>query len=399
VKIIGGAYREICCIPEWDQRFGSGGRAAAALSKFSEDVELHTYVPLDHQPEVAIDFATFDFSLIQYDTDFDFEFSYFHPMSRPQVESLQFEGPAQKGVELEADVALRFGMIFEREKASVSVLAEKAVYDPQSVDKPILFNENGSTANSLAYVLNERELRRFSEADEISESARELMKQERVDIVVVKRGPKGALVVTKEGSKVVPAYRSSTVFKIGSGDVFSAAFAYYWGSLGKSPEDAADAASRSAAWYCESRSLPLPDLSALTSLKPAPMGKAGPIYIASPFFNTSQRWLLEETRNLLLEFGAEVFSPLHDVGRGTPANIATADLLGLSRCAAVIALADGTDLGTIFEIGYARSRDIPVVVLSEALPDYELTMIEGTGCEIVSDFSSAVTRAYWASIR
>lgn len=395
MKIVGGVYSEKCCVPEWDQVFGSGGRAAAALSGLDPGIELNTYCSLELQPEAAINLGVFNFTLVQHHCDRDYEFSYFHSLSKPQFFTSQYEGVAPSKLEIEDDVVLRFGLMY----GEIAVLANRAVYDPQSTGRPVLFNENGSAANSLAYVLNRAELWRYSPEEEIEAAARELMKQEKVDVVVVKCGISGAQVITAGSVKLVPSYRTERVFKIGSGDIFSAAFTYYWGVLRLDPETAADAASRSVAWYCDTRTLPLPPLAELQHLKAAPMGHAGPIYIAAPFFATGQRWLVEETRTLLLEMGAEVFSPLHEVGTGSAREVASADLEGLHMCTAILALADGCDLGSIFEIGYARSLGTPVVALCETLPKYQLTMMEGTGCEIVKDFSSAICRAYWASIR
>ena len=45
MKIVGGTYREVCQHPHWDALFGSGLRAAAALSNLSPGTELHTYGP------------------------------------------------------------------------------------------------------------------------------------------------------------------------------------------------------------------------------------------------------------------------------------------------------------------------------------------------------------------
>ena len=44
IVIVGGTYREICRFPEHRNVFGSGGRAAAALSILNPDVTLHTFV-------------------------------------------------------------------------------------------------------------------------------------------------------------------------------------------------------------------------------------------------------------------------------------------------------------------------------------------------------------------
>ena len=58
LHIVGGFYEELCLYPHWHQNFGSGGRAAAALSAFGEKICFHTYVhdkqkyPLEHFSEL-----------------------------------------------------------------------------------------------------------------------------------------------------------------------------------------------------------------------------------------------------------------------------------------------------------------------------------------------------------
>ena len=44
ISIAGGCYVERCVDPPWDQLFGSGGRAAAALSALDNNVKLTTYI-------------------------------------------------------------------------------------------------------------------------------------------------------------------------------------------------------------------------------------------------------------------------------------------------------------------------------------------------------------------
>ncbi|WP_236961022.1 nucleoside 2-deoxyribosyltransferase [Methylobacterium durans] len=123
------------------------------------------------------------------------------------------------------------------------------------------------------------------------------------------------------------------------------------------------------------------------------------IYLAGPFFDLAQRWLVEEALERLQALGAPVFSPLHEVGMGRPAQeTATADLEGLDRCAAVLALLDGADPGTLFEVGYARAHGKPVVVLAERVEDLHLTMLAGSGCAVVRDLTSALYRTVWAAM-
>ena len=93
----------------------------------------------------------------------------------------------------------------------------------------------------------------------------------------------------------------------------------------------------------------------------------------------------------------EVFSPLHDVGMGRAHDVAPKDIEGLKVSRAVLALVDGLDAGTLFEIGYARSLGRPVVVLAQSTPEEPLKMLTGTSCEVVADFVTALYRAAWAA--
>lgn len=98
--------------------------------------------------------------------------------------------------------------------------------------------------------------------------------------------------------------------------------------------------------------------------------------------------------------GGNTFSPIHDVGAyGGSDYIASKDLDGLRSCNTVLAVIDGEDAGTLFEVGYARSLGIPVVALAEAPRPESLTMLAGTGCTITDDFTTAIYGAIWSSLR
>jgi nucleoside 2-deoxyribosyltransferase len=94
--------------------------------------------------------------------------------------------------------------------------------------------------------------------------------------------------------------------------------------------------------------------------------------------------------------GVAVFSPLHDVGRGSASEVARKDLEGLDACDAVLAVLNGGDTGTIFEIGYAIARSKPVVALAQNVRPEDLKMPEGTGCHIAGDFVTAIYQAVWS---
>lgn len=140
---------------------------------------------------------------------------------------------------------------------------------------------------------------------------------------------------------------------------------------------------------------PIPEALRQQSFEPLTPGK-GTVYLAGPFFDIGQRWLVEEANDYLLEMGANVFSPVHEVGPGPADIVAPEDIKGLERSDVVFAILNGMDPGTIFEVGYAVKKGIPVVGLAQNVRLEDLKMMEGTGCEIHSDFASAIYRAIWA---
>jgi hypothetical protein len=222
------------------------------------------------------------------------------------------------------------------------------------------------------------------------------LREEGAEVVVLKLGPQGALVITATGQTEIPLYRTDRVWKLGSGDVFSATFAALWGHQGMAPATAADFASRATAYYCETRSLPAPLPDTLTKLNyPIVRPGAGQIYLAGPFFDLGQRWLVDEARAMLLDMGARVFSPVLEVGPGPASIVAPEDIAGLEASDLVFAILNGLDPGTIFEVGYAVKLGLPVVGLAQNVKDEDLKMIVGCGCELSDDFVSAIYRAIW----
>ena len=359
--VVGGIYYEQCIAPEWNSYYGSGGRAAAALSGFGEPIVLHAFAPLEQREQMGLSLQTFGFEIVFYNSEASFAFSYFHPLSRPTYYAYPQELVHKSTFAIEGDVILRFGFM----EGNAKVSANYAVYDPQS-PSPELFSQNGSRANHLAYVLNRSELAALFPGQDYDSAAKLLLRKESAEVALIKGGVFGVRVITSSGITAnVPAYETTSVFKIGSGDVFSAAFAYYWGVGGRSATDAARLASQSAAWYCDTRSLPLPEEEILSALSPVTGTSPRQIYLAAPFFTLAQRWIVEEVRNALLGLGALVFSPVHDIGFGEPEDVAQPDLKALDESAVILALADGVDLGTIFEVGYGLARGKTILVYSE----------------------------------
>lgn len=395
MHVVGGVYDERCMQPTCTQLFGSAGRAAAALGALGE-VALVTMVSDERRAELEARVRSFQgVRLVSSQSQTTVTFDYVHPLSVPTIAPPPHLIPREPDLRVDAEQVLRFGMM----ECDAVVRAKKATYDPQSAFAPQSFRANGSSADELAVVANAYEVRLMTNEKDVETGAAQLLAREGASVVVVKRGSRGALVLTSQGTRAeVPAYRTELVFSIGSGDIFAAAFAHYWAREGAEPAVAADLASRSAAWYCSSRSVPLLSLADLRAMPLNPVvPKPGCAYLAAPFFSIGQRWLVEEARSHLVSMGVEVFSPLHEVGVGPADVVAPADLAGLDQCDRVLALVDGADCGTIFEVGYARARGLPVVAFAEALPDEQLKMIVGSGCQHTDDFATAIYLTAWAS--
>ena len=391
MKIAGGTYREVCQHPNWDALFGSGLRAAAALSILSPETELFTYGPETWREDIAASAAAFRLDAIIHPSPDEITFHYFHPLSRVMIQPQQRRSVTAFTVE--GDVVLRFGFL----EGDAIVHSRAAIYDPQTGVVPPRFRDNGSTADQLAVVLNEWEAELATGVGGAAIGSA-ILEREEAEVAIIKSGPRGAMVHQAGKPPVlVPPYRTEKVFKIGSGDVFSAAFAYYWAERGFDPVSAADAASRSAGHFVSGANLPLIDVDGLKVGPPMIAGTSPrKLYLAGPFFHLSQRWLIDETLDCLERLELEVFSPLHEVGCGGGAmRIAPADLAGLNECGVVLALLDGIDPGTMFEIGYATATSKRIVGLAERVESYQLTMLEGTGAKITRDFTTALYMAAW----
>lgn len=393
IRVVGGIYFERCWEGDWDQLFGSGLRAAAALASLGAEVRLEGFASKESEPAVRASASALGVAVDVHIAAQTVAFVYEHPLATPMI--LPPPQLTKRGSTIAVDdkVVLRFGMV----DGEAVVHADAAVYDPQSAYEPIGFAQNGSTASRLAIVCNRREARLLTGAGSLDEAARRMAEREHASVVVVKRGTHGATVFVDGEFHHVPAFRTTSVWPIGSGDVFSAVFTKAWALENLSAVESARRASLATALYCQSRTLPVvTDLEA-SALEVARVREdAGQqIYLAGPFFNMMQRWMIRQAREAISDCGLRVFSPLHDVGHGLAEDVATKDIEGLEASAAVFAVCDGLDSGTLFEIGYARKLGIPVVAFVQSESEESLKMLQGTGCEIVHDFASAIYHLTW----
>ncbi len=232
------------------QLLGSAGRAVFALSSMQPDLELHTYQPRELWPDIQANFAPTCRSCKIYPSSSRIQFSYLFPLGRPQ--QTHYRDVAGDPPIVTGKHVLTFGCV----EGDFAVRGDVVVADLQGSASRGLRVE-GCQADRLGIVLNTPEAMNRTGMRTVTEAANKLLAIEDAEVVVVKDGPNGARLYSRSRPvEIIPAYSSRSLYKIGSGDIFTAVFAHNWMN-GSTPEEAADLASRHTAAYVEAPSLPL----------------------------------------------------------------------------------------------------------------------------------------------
>ena len=392
VDVIGGVYRERCAFPHWEQIFGSAGRAAVALATHVPSVRLHTFLATNEVENSVAHFGSFgiDVSCVERETEISFD--YLHTLANPVIAPAIEELKPSPTLSVSADTAILFGAL----EGNAKLQARRCVYDPQSAFSPTAFRSTGSVAEHLAVVLNHGEAIKLVGECSIEEAAEKIAVAEGAEIVVVKNGIRGAYFWSAKTKGFVPAYRAESVFTIGSGDVFVAAFALAWAVNGVDVGTAVVYASKATASYVETRSLPILALKEVANKEwhPAVL-KDGNVYLAGPFREVGQRVLINDARQQLTALGMKVFSPIHDIGPGPAEKVVGSDLAALSQCDAVFAFLNGSSPGTVFEVGYARGLQKPTYCVAQNMRQADLKLPIGSGCFVYDDYVTALHKIAW----
>lgn len=399
ITITGGIYEEYCMHPYRYNIFGSGGRAASAIAAMKGEVKLTTYCSKNIQEVIQARAELEGFELSIINIPVNTKFHYTHALAKPLIYNRTTNNPP---LEIKEKNVIRFGFL----EGTAIIDSEYAVYDPQNVASVELFHANGSKAKHLAILLNQYEAKSLLQIDDTDELLRKIAVSQQAEVVILKKGPDGCLVYDHKLDEIkhVPAFSTNKVSKIGSGDNFVAHFGYAWMEQKKSAYEAALQASKATAYYCETEGFITPER--LNKYTPSPIilseqfkkGCKPKVYLAGPFFTLAQLWLIEEARKNLQDLGLEVFSPYHDVGKGNAEDVVDKDLEGIHKCDLLFAIADGMDSGTIYEIGYARAINKPVVVYAENESEENLKMMEGSDCKIIKDYVTAIYHTLWTAI-
>ena len=374
MEIVGGFYREMSLVPEIDQMFGSGGRAAAILSEITSDVILHTYT--DNDSDIAEFEKKYAIKVKKYRRDDPISFSYFHPLSTPHISKSENFQPS---IKVSGEVVLRFGLI----EGDAVVDANRVVFDPQTWKQKAIYSINGSKANNLVIVLNELELAHSTSANNLIAQAQELLELNKAEAIVVKRGVKGCIVLEKNGNNFsIPSYLSNKVTKIGTGDVFSAIFAFYWGVKKERPSLAAELASKSVACFCESGGVDL-DYQKIDKLIPINFESFQPVTIFADQTGLGKRYILEEAKYLLLQFG--ITAQVED------------SLDNLANYKNPIFILGETFRNLIAIENQLKKNKSKIVVFDASCDDWFTGYSTPENITLVQDFTSAIYQIAWAS--
>lgn len=391
--VVGGTYHETCDEPVVRWTYGSGVRAASVLGEAcTEFVTVADHVSLAEAHAVLGDTP-----ITHTVRSAAIWFEYYTPLHRPRLHQSVSDGHISVP-DVMGDEVLVFGMV----EAKPAVTCRKAVVDPQhslSLDEI----RTRIHADELAIVANRAELLALGGAQDLAAGVQAVRDATGAQVVVVKAGALGALVFVEEaGPELIPVYRTETVFPIGSGDVFTAAFAGQWLAAAADPVQAAVDASRRTAGYVLTRQT-TPIVIDETDSLPAPLLLSHDVhpqvYVAASFETPEQRWSASTIAAGIDDIGGSSVYPLRDIGpKKDAATTASADLKALDECDAVVLLADAARVGPFVECGWAVSRGTPVVVLSSDDDPDRFTMLRGTGAVVVHDLATAAYHAVWAAL-
>lgn len=402
MNIIGGTYTEICFEPIWENIYGSGFRAVNLIQCFDPEKEIVFHTCCDSKLSAHLDLYNKlhpKLTINPIQINVSPVFYYDHPLKTPMI----FPRPdlySEDNIKIEVidENILAYGLL----EASIKIIGGKVVYDPQSPANPKSFLSTGSQAKELVIVINFSEAKKISGENEIEKIREFFFDIEKCFALIIKMGPKGALLF-ETGSKVakcIPVFQTERVWPIGSGDVFSGFFAYSWFN-GDDLHTSARKASMATSIYCNTMDLSIANSLAAFEFSELNIGEEslGQIYLAGPFFTFSERWLINEIWSSLVKIGLKVFSPYHDVGHGKAMDVVQKDLVGLDDSDVVLAVLDGLDSGTLFEIGYAIAKQKKIIVFVQNEDEESLKMLEGTDCILEKDLTTAIYKTYWHAAR
>ncbi|AQX85143.1 nucleoside 2-deoxyribosyltransferase [Elizabethkingia bruuniana] len=394
ISVIGGVYREINLDDLSTEIYGSGLRCTKFLLENKCDVIFHTAGNSeieDYLKEYKKVYPSFSFSRIDYNELITFKYSY--ALDQPDILPNPLKIRKTKNIEFKDYNIICYGML----ETDFKVEGCRVVYDTQNSINPIKFSEFG-VADELIYIINFSEAKVISKCTELEDIKKFFFEEEKVTALIIKNGPHGATLLYDNKEVKIPSYITENVHKIGSGDIFTASFAYYWMEKKISLEDCAYNASKSTSYFCDKKIYI--DTSNIENLiykeyHPSNLNNKQ-IYLASPFFSISELLLVDKIRNSFLEFDVNVFSPFHDIGIGNDITIANKDIDAINNSDIIFCVFDGLDSGTLVEAGYSIAKNKKIIGYQRTCDENKLLMIKPGNAKVYENLTTAIYQTIWS---
>lgn len=393
INIIGGTYREIDYDDLSFEIFGSGFRGVKFLLENNCDVLFSTlgnYETLLYLKENQKVYNKLSLDFINFNELITFKYSF--PLDSPTIYPNVLTIPKLKLSDIEADNIISFGML----EAEFVVKGLKVVYDPQTSIKPNKFSDFGS-AKELVYIVNKNEAISIASSDNIDNIKSYFFNNEKATAFIIKDGPFGATLYFPDRELKIQSYITDNVFKIGSGDIFTSSFGYYWMFKNLSIEESALNASKSTAIFCDKKAyIDVTDFKEFNYkeyINKKLYDKQ--VYLASPFFGLSELILIDKIRSAFQSFGIKVFSPFHDVGIGNGEGISEKDIEGINNSDIIFCIFDNLDSGTLIESGYSMAKEKKIIGYHRTCEDEKLLMLKGSKIEFYNHLTTAIYKTIW----
>lgn len=394
ITVIGGTYREINYDDVSMDIFGSGFRSAKFLLENKCAVDFFTSGNdetsgfLKENQKVYKDF---NFECIEYNELITFKYGF--ALDQPTIYPSLLNISKTEKIQIQGENVIAYGML----ETDLKIKGKKVIYDPQTPINPTKFSEIGE-ADELIYVVNLNEAQSLASTVNTEDIKKYFFESEKVKAFIIKNGPYGATLFYDNEKIVIPSYITDTVSKIGSGDIFTTSFGYYWMIKKLSLKESAINASKSTAFYCDKKVY-------IDCTKVTKFGynkfvhktlSQKQVYLASPFFSISELILIDKIRTAFLEFGVKVFSPFHDIGLGDNITIAKKDIEGIKNSDIIFCVFDNLDSGTLIESGYALANGKKIIGYHRTCDENKLLMLKPGDFEIYKDLTTAIYHTIWS---
>lgn len=392
ISVIGGTYREIDYDDISMEIFGSGFRCCKFLLENKTNFkyyttgneEVKTY--LNENKKV---YQEFDYELYLNEDLITFKYSF--ALDNPQIFPNILNIKKTKDITINDENVICYGMM----EANFKINSSKVVYDPQTALNPISFKKIGN-AKELVYIVNLSEAKSISAEIDLDKIKKHFFEIEKAKALIIKNGPYGANLFYDNKQFSIPSFITDNVSKIGSGDIFTSSFGYYWIEKNLSFEQCAILASKSTAYFCNSKVyVDVTNFEAnFKEYKPKDITQKQ-VYIAAPFFSIAELILIDKIRTAFLDFGVKVFSPFHDIGLGDSELIAKKDLEGIKNSDIIFALFDNLDSGTLIESGYSLAIDKKIIGYHRTCNDNDLLMLKPADIKLFKNLTTAMYHTIW----